>query len=81
MFKNRKENIEENTYLLSYGFTKKVGDKLQYTEGGTGRILLNLNKKIKTQKDIVDVESLIKNEVNIENLVQISLYGFSLLDK
>lgn len=66
-------------YLLSYGFTRKVGSELQYTEGGTGRITMDLTKKIKTIDDIYDVEKLIKGEVKIDNLENISLYSFSLL--
>lgn len=66
-------------YLLCYGFSKKVGDKLQYTEGGTGRIFLNLTKKIKTQDDIYEVENIIKNEIYIDNISQLHLYSFNLL--
>ena len=70
---------KEYNYLLCYGFSRKVGDKLQYTEGGTGRIFLNLVKKIRTQNDVYDVEELIKKEIAIENITQLNLYSFSLL--
>lgn len=67
-------------YLLSYGFTKKeiCGDH-EYSSGGTGRITMGLTKKIKTIKDMYEVEELIKKEVDIDNLENISLYSFSLL--
>ncbi len=71
--------LKQYKYLLCYGFSRKVGDKLQYTEGGTGRMFLNLTKKIKTQEDVYEVENIIKREITIENLTQLSLYSFSLL--
>lgn len=66
-------------YLLSYGFARKAGDKLQYTECGTGRVTISLTKKIKTINDIYEVEKLLKDKVKINNLENISLYSFSLL--
>lgn len=71
---------KEYSYLLSYGFSRKVGDKLQYTEGGTGRTFLNLSKEIKTQNDIIEVENILRETVEIDNLCQFSLYAFSLLN-
>lgn len=69
-------------YLLSYGFQKKesYGDR-QYTSGGTGRIIMDLSRKIKTTNNIYEVEGLIKKEVEnqIDNLDSLSLYSFSLL--
>ena len=69
-------------YLLSYGFQKKesYGDHL-YTSGGTGRIIMDLSRKIKTTDDVYEVEGLLRKEVEgqIDNLESISLYSFSLL--
>lgn len=82
MFKNKNKEDKTYTYLLSYGFTQEVSlDDINWkgTQGGTGRAILNLTKKIKTQRDIVEVENILKNEVKVDNLIQISLYGFSLL--
>lgn len=69
-------------YLLSYGFQKKKSDDNHlYTSGGTGRIITNLSRKIKTTDDVYEVEELIKKEVEgqIDNLESLSLYSFSLL--
>ena len=68
-------------YLLSYGFTSKTGDNLQYTEGGTGRIIMELTRKIKTSNDVYEVEELIKQQIKdqIDNLESISLYSFDRL--
>ena len=69
-------------YLLSYGFQKKESyDNHLYTFGGTGRIIMNLSRKIKTTDDVYEVEGLIKKEVEgqIDNLESLSLYSFSLL--
>lgn len=82
MFKNKNKEDKTYTYLLSYGFTQGVSlDDINWkgTQGGTGRTILNLTKKIKTQRDIVEVENILKNEVKVDNLIQINLYGFSLL--
>ena len=69
-------------YLLSYGFQKKeLYSDHQYVSCGTGRITMNLSRKIKTINDIYEVEKLIKKEVEgqIDNLESIALYSFSLL--
>ena len=82
IFKRKKKseiNKKQYNYLLSYGYSRKVGDNLKYTEGGTGRTFLTLSKEIKTQKDIIDVENTLKETVGIDNLTQFSLYSFSLL--
>ena len=82
MFKNKNKENKTYTYLLSYGFTQEVSlDDINWkgTQGGTGRTILNLTKKIKTQNDIIEVENILKNEVEVDNLLQISLYSFSLL--
>lgn len=82
MFKNRNKENKTYTYLLSYGFTQGVSlDDINWkgTQGGTGRMILNLTKKIKTQNDIIEVENILKNEVKVDDLLQISLYSFSLL--
>ena len=82
IFKRKKKseiNKKQYNYLLSYGFSRKVGDNLKYTEGGTGRTILALSKEIKTQKDIIDVENTLRETVGIDNLTQFSLYSFSLL--
>lgn len=75
-------NLKNYKYLLSYGFQKKesYGDH-QCVSGGTGRITMDLSRKIKTIDDIYEVEKLIKKEVEgrIDNLESISLYSFSLL--
>lgn len=67
-------------YLLCYSFSHKVGDKLQYTEGGTGRIILDLSREIRNYKDICDVENILKEQSSIDNLINISLLSFSKLD-
>lgn len=66
-------------YLLCYGFLRKVGDELQYTESCTGRMFLNLTKKIKTQEDVYEVEDIIRKQISIDNIFQLYLYSFSLL--
>lgn len=67
-------------YLLSYGFQKKeLYNGHQYVSSGSGRITIDLPRKIKTINDIYEVEKLIKKEVEIDNLESISLYSFSLL--
>ena len=75
-------SLKNYKYLLSYGFQKKepYGDNL-YTSGGTGRIIMDLSRKIKTTDDVYEVEELIKKEVKdqIDNLESLSLYSFSLL--
>lgn len=70
---------EEYRYLLAYSFSHKVGDKLQYNEGGTGRLVMSLNFMIKTDKDILLVEEKLWKESNIDNLTNISLMSFSKL--
>ena len=50
-------------YLLSYGFTHKTGNDLQYTESETGRIIMELTRKIKTSNDVYEVEELIKQQI------------------
>lgn len=71
-------------YLLSYGFQKKeLYSDHQFVSGGTGRITMDLSRKIETIDDIYEVEKLIKKEVEdqIDNLESISLYSFSLLHR
>ena len=80
MIRKKKEYKKEYKYLLSYGYSRKVGDNLKYTEGGTGRTILTLSKEIKTQKDIIDVENTLRETVDTDNLTQFSLYSFSLLN-
>ena len=77
----RKIIMKLHKYLLSYGFTHKTGDNLQYTEGGTGRIIMELTRKIKTSNDVYEVEEFIKQQVKdqIDNLESISLYSFDRL--
>ena len=68
MFKNKNKENKTYTYLLSYGFTQGVSlDDINWkgTQGGTGRTILNLTKKIKTQNDIIEVENILKNEVKL----------------
>ena len=75
-------NLKNYKYLLSYGFQKKeLYSDHQYVSGGTGRITMDLSRKIKTINDIYEVEKLIKKEVEgqIDNLESIALYSFSLL--
>lgn len=70
---------EKYRYLISYSFSHKTGDKLQYNEGGTGRLVMTLNFMIQTNKDILSVEEKLKTESGIENLTNISLMSFSRL--
>lgn len=67
-------------YLLCYSFSHKVGDKLQYAEGGTGRMILDLTKEIMNYKDICDVENILKEQSSIDNLINICLLSFCKLD-
>lgn len=70
---------EEYRYLLAYSFSHKVGDKLQYNEGGTGRIVMTINFLIETDRDILLIEEKLKKEVGIDNLTNLSLMSFSRL--
>ena len=75
-------SLKNYKYLLSYGFQKReLYNDHQYTSGGTGRIIMDLSRKIKTTDDVYEVEGLIKKEVEnqIDNLDSLSLYSFSLL--
>lgn len=69
-------------YLICYGFSREVmvGENT-YPECGTGRICLNLTKKIETPEDIQSVESIMVEDLKdeIEGIVSTSLYAFSLL--
>ena len=74
------------SYLLCYGFSKKVyseqaGETIEYTEGGTGRVCLDLDKKIESPDDIQNVERLIIDALKdaVENLESVALYSFSLM--
>lgn len=73
------DDQEKYRYLLSYSFSHKVGDELQYNEGGTGRLVMTLNFMIQTNKDILLVEEKLKTESEIKNLTNISLMSFSRL--
>ena len=82
-------------YLVSYMFTNMqtieptnpvsdiaiVTPEKQYRVSGNGRMILNLTKMIETEKDILDVEEIIKEELSktVENLISASLCSFNLL--
>lgn len=69
-------------YLLCYGFAREVVvEDNKYPECGTGRICLNLTKKIETPEDIQSVESAMVEDLKdtIDGIVSVSLYAFSLL--
>lgn len=72
-------NKRKYKYLISYGFTHKVGDKSQYNESGTGRCIFDFDFKIKTADDIGTAESILNKSINIENLTQFSIYSFNLI--
>ena len=72
-------------YLIAYGFNQKIPsgyeDHPYYNQGGTGRMILNLEQKIETEGDILSVESLLMSnlEDSLEHLDRVSLYSFNLL--
>lgn len=70
---------EEYRYLLAYSFSHKVGDKLQYNESGTGRMVMMVDFIIETDRDILLIEEKLKKEVGVENLTNLSLMSFSRL--
>lgn len=72
MLKSRSYN-----YLISYAYSRKAGEILQYTESGTGRTFLTLPYKIKTKEDIIKVENILADSSNIENLIDIHICGFN----
>lgn len=65
-------------YMLCFYFSK-MNNESKYPETGTGRYFLELDRKIKTQEDVFEVENIIKNTFDKENITQLTLYSFNLL--
>ena len=67
-------------YLVSYLFTHEfmLEDK-KYIESGTGRIIVNVDFKIKTESDLTSVESEIIKllEKDVDNITSVSLMSFN----
>ena len=61
--------MKKFTYLVSYSFTRKnyYGNE----ESGTGRIFIELDRKIKTKNDIFEAEKMVK-ELRSKEIVQLT---------
>lgn len=68
-------------YLISYIFKYKCGDKLQYTGSGNGTMFIYISNKIKTEDDVHEVENNIKNRIDVDNVFEVSLCSFNLLEE
>lgn len=74
-------------YLISYAFEATQIVSGQGTDKeliepvqGTGRTVINYDKKIKTQKDLLNAEKYLMDVIDVPQLKSVSIYSFSLLE-
>lgn len=80
LFNKNNKNGKIYNYMITYSFKKKAGKNLEYSETAIGRIFWQYTKKIETQEDVFEIENSIKDTINIENLENLFILSFNLLD-
>lgn len=71
LFRKKKRKYK---YLISYSFRTD-------NDNGNGRMIIELDSKIASEDDIIDVEIKIEDYIDIEYVYDISLMSFSLIEE